>query len=101
MDKRYVWRRINTTKIVASHFNQDLTEETLAIKKLIKESHVDVTLIREQVHGEVRQAFHLNLGSKLTQMRDAKAKDIRMSTDDKVMNNNMSYCGEKVTIKDG
>ena len=101
MGNKAIWRRINATTRVANNFNQDSAVEIIAIKKLIKEVDLDVMLILEQGHGEVQQAFHLKPGPKLIQMCDAKAKDIRMNAEIKVMNNNMSYYGEKLIIKDG
>ena len=55
----------------------------MSINKLIKEVDLDVMLIREKGHSEVRQAFHLNLDPKWMQTCDTKAKEIRMNTETK------------------
>ena len=43
-------------------------------QKLIKEVDLDITLMGEKNHREVRQAFRQNPGPKLIQMCDEKAK---------------------------
>ena len=101
IDNKDIWRRINTTTRFPIHFNQDSTVEIIEIKELIKEKDLDVMLIRDQGHGEVRKSFHLNSGPKLTKMCDTKGKESRMNTETKVMNNNMRHYGEKVIVKDG
>ena len=54
MDNKEIWKRINTTTRVANHFNQDSAAEIIAIKKLMKEAHLDIMLTREKGHREVR-----------------------------------------------
>ena len=76
MDNKNTWRRTNTTTRVANHHNQDSSEETITKKKLIKEADLDVGLIREQGHREVRQTFHLNPGPKLIHICDQKQKKV-------------------------
>ena len=47
------------------------------------------------------QAFQLNLGPKLIQICDAKAKESRMNAENKLIDNNIRHYGEKVIMKDG
>ena len=65
MDDKETWRRVNTSRRVANHFNQDSASEIKAIKKLIKESVLGLILIREQGYREVRQTFQQNPAPKL------------------------------------
>ena len=101
IDNKEIWKRINTSTRVANHFNQDYSTEIIAIKKLTKEANLDIMMIREQGHREVRQAFHQNPGSKLTQMCDTKSKEIRINAVNKVINNNMRHYGKQVIMKGG
>ena len=51
MDNKETWRRTSTPTRVANHFNQDSVSEIKAIKKLMKETELDIILIREKGHG--------------------------------------------------
>ena len=91
----------NASTRVVSHLNQDSAVEMIEIKKLIKEADLHVMLTQEQGCCEVRQAFHLSPGLKLTQACDAKAKKVRTSAETKEMCNNIRCYEGKLTVKDG
>ena len=92
--------RRHVTRIV-NHFNQDSADEIKAIKKLIKEADLDMKLIREQGHREVRQTFQQNPGPKLIKIRYEKAKEIRNSAASKATTHNIRHHGNQVIIKGG
>ena len=99
MDDKEIWKGINIITSVANHFNQFSAAEIIAIKKLMKESDLDIILIREQDHVEVRQVFYQNHGPELMQMCDEKSKEIRINYFNEINNDNMSYYGEQVIMK--
>ena len=47
VDNKQIWRRVNTSRRFADHFNQDSVAEIKAIKKLMKEADLGIKLIRE------------------------------------------------------
>ena len=54
MDNKETWRRVNTIVSVSNHFNHDSGAKIKAIKKLMKEVDLEIILIRDQGHREVR-----------------------------------------------
>ena len=74
MDDKEMCIRLNTSKRVANHFNQGSVVEIKAMKKLTKEACLDITMIREKGHREVRQNFQQNPDPKLIKMCNEKAK---------------------------
>ena len=60
----------------------------------MNKADLNIMLIREQGHREVRQAFHQNPGPKLIQMCDKKAREIRLSAATKEISNNIRHYGE-------
>ena len=68
---------------------------------MIEEADPDIKLIREKIHREVMQSFHLNHGPELIRICDGKAKEIRINVVNKEDNNNMRHYGEKVIMKAG
>ena len=84
-----------------NHFDQDSASEIKVIKKLITEAYLEMMLIREQGHREVRKAFQQNPGPKLIKMCDEKAKEVIISTSNTETSNNMRHRGEQVIMKGG
>ena len=58
-----------------------------------------MSLIREQGHKEVTQNFDQNLGPKLIQFCNKRAKQVRMRTANQATSNNTRCYGEQVLIK--
>ena len=77
MDNKDIWKRENSVTKVANHFNQDSEEEIIAIKKLLEEEDLDIMLIREQGHREVKQAFRQNPGPDLFRITE-KQKNLEL-----------------------
>ena len=57
MDNKQTWRQMKTTTKVANLFNQNSAAEIKSIQKLMQKEDLDVMLIREQGHREVKQTL--------------------------------------------
>ena len=101
MDNKEMWRRIESTKKVANHFNKDSVAEAKAIKRMMKEAALDMILKRELGHREVRQIFEKNSGLILIKICDEEEKKARMKETYEETINSMKHCGDQVIMKEG
>ena len=60
--------------VVANHFNQDSVAEAIVVKRLIKESLIDIQLERAHTHREIRGSFELNPGPCIINLYNKKIK---------------------------
>ena len=60
--------------VVANHFNQDSVAEAIVVKRLIKESLIDIQLERAHTHREIRGSFELNLEPYIINLYNKKIK---------------------------